>query len=321
MSQPGSGAHRALPFTPPVYRPQSPGRPSAAAPAPAVVQRQVPAAQAVSALADIMKAHNEPDWYKQAWSSGAAKQIAGEVASQADTTKDNLRSRLQAHRDVAAVLLRHRLQFESHLDKNLGLAPEQQLVLDAVEGLTFYHVTKKAADVRAAGLDPARGGTAGGLSDEKSLVGKRAENLAASKGKVFVTRKWSEARQYMGDGSHVLRVLIPEAIQSTLQTDPDSQFGLFSTGKLVSIDGQSRQLDWWGYAYLRQYLFDRRNVANAKLTDRAIENVPGLYASLIDAGAFLPGKAEPVRTLPTTVPMMSDDEIERQLALLKQRLG
>jgi len=62
-------------------------------------------------------------------------------------------------------------------------------------------------------------------------------------------------------------------------------------------------------------------VANAKLTDRAIENLPGLYASLIDAGAFLPGKAEQVRTLPTTVPVMSDDEIERQLALLKQRLG
>lgn len=256
------------------------------APAPSaqanMVQRQVQLNQAVNTLSDIMASHELKAWYQANWPANV-KRIAQEVADMAETTKENLRSKLQGHPEISVVLRPYRMDPTTHHDKELNLGSEElKTVYRAYMRLLFYHVTKAPGGVRAKGLDPSFGGKEGGISDERSLAGKRAENLAASKGKVFVTRKYSEAQQYAKEGGEILRVLIPLDQQATLEVDPDSQFGLFSKSLLKGMDRPNRELDWWAYSYLMYEIKD----VNIKLA------LPALYQHLVNIGAFLPGKKE-----------------------------
>lgn len=265
------------------------------------VQRAVKTHAAVSALSDLLKEHRLDAWYAENWKSGRVREIAEEIAKREQTTLDNLKSQLRAHPTITPLIRGHRMQPETALEQPPTLATAAlQDVYDAYLRLLFYHATKAGPDVRAEGLNPARGGK-GGYAEGRSLASKRAENVAAAKGKIYVTRKYSEAKQYQKGEGEILRVLIPVAQQGSLKVDPDSQFGLYTDELLKSIDRPNRQLDWWGYSYLMQEV----------KTEEARNALPSLYAELLKAKAFEPGVEEAERRLPAAVlTEMSQAEIE-----------
>lgn len=152
--------------------------------------------------------------------------------------------------------------------------------------------SSSAEDVRATGLNPAHGGGTDGLSDVRSIASQREKNIAGSRGKVFVTRKWSEAKQYAeSHEGRVIRVIVPLEDQTGFEVDPDSAFGLSHNIKLRAMDVHSRQLDWWAFLYVAKLLNDRRQID-------ARGNLATLYSGLVGKGAFLTPHAEPVRTAP-----------------------
>jgi hypothetical protein len=264
----------------------------------ALIAREVTWQQASATLSSIMSDHGREDWYKAGWTSGEVRRIAEQIAAQPGVTKENLRSRLQGHEAVRPLIRPHRMALELHEAKTLGANEEPALheVYAAYKRLLFYHASKAATGVRTGGLDPDFGGKAGGLADTRSLANKRAENVAASKGKAFVTRKWSEAKQYLGnEPGEVIRLLIPVQQQALLQVDPDSQYGLYiMSGQfrelLKGVDRPGRDLSWWAYAYL----------AN-ELSLEARSRLPELYARLMALNLFPAGSAEPTLDL-TQIP-------------------
>jgi hypothetical protein len=307
---------------PPRYQPFKPVTQRQVAPTARVIQREVNPMQAVSALNEILVNHGQEEWYKTNWANGTVRRIATEVAERADTDKDNLKSRLQSHAEITPLLRAHRLRLEPP-DKKLVLdSADEAAVYEAVEALTFYHVSKFADDVRVSGLDPSFGGKEGGISDERSVGGQREKNIKGSKGKVFVTRKWSEAKQYAeGDQNRVIRVIIPpdKLDQGKLQVDPDSMFGLSQDALLKAMDVKSRHLDWWAASYVSEYL-----TRTGQLSAR--DNLAPLYARLVEKGAFLPPVIEAPRTLPQPITahsgeVMSEQTIALELQKLKKRLA
>ena len=309
LRSPASGAG-----APPEYRPQQVALRSPVKPVAAVVQRAVKLQQAVAALETIMADHDRKDWYQANWPDGV-KAIANEVAEREDTDKDNLKSRLQSHPKVSAELRGYRMLLEVPVEKKTQeWSADERAVYEAVLALSFYHVSKSAEAVRASGLDPQHGGKEGGISDERSVGGQREKNIKGSKGKVFVTRKWSEAKQYAeGDESRVIRVIIPEdkLDQGSLQVDPDSMFGLSHNIVLKGMDVRYRQLDWWASMYVAEYLTKRGKIS-------ARNNLATIYPALVEKGAFLtpPGKPEE-KTLPKPITEAMDEEAAFRLAKLK----
>lgn len=112
--------------------------------------------------------------------------------------------------------------------------------------------------MKAQGLDPSHGGREGGLSDEKSLVGRREQNLVAARGKVFISRKFSEAKQYAdGDEGRIVMLIVPSEFLGDLQVDPDSMTGLVGTDYLKGTILDSGYPNWWGSTYLMKEINDK----------------------------------------------------------------
>ncbi len=297
---------------PPVYRPDNsitPRKSATPVNSTRIVQRAVKEKQAVEALKEILTKHGQNEWYSTNWPDGV-KRVANEVGHLDDTDKDNLKSRLQAHRDIAPLLHGYRMTLETPEKNMMFDSADEVAVFQAVEALTFYHVSKFAQEVRASGLNPAFGGQAGGIADERSAGGQREKNIKGSKGKVFVTRKWSEAKQYAeNDTSRIVRVIIPPGAldQGGLQVDPDSMFGLSHTILLKGMDVRSRQLDWWAASYVSEYLRQQGQTS-------ARDNLAVLYSRLVAKGAFLTPIDEAPRTLPEPVTeVMSAETIMAEL--------
>jgi hypothetical protein len=247
--------------------------------------------------------------YKDNW-KGAARELAAEVANLEDTTEENVRSRLQGHATLTPILRPYRMTLdfgprEKFEDEGL------QEVYDAYRDLLFFHVSKFGPGVRASGLDPDFGGKTGGISDERSLGARRAHNLEQSRGKSFVTRKYSEARQYQEAGGDILQLLIPKAQQAKLKVDPDSMFGLYFQNDadfkvIKGIDRFSRDLNWWAYTYLA-----------AEVSPETQHRLPALVAELRRRGSFFQSRPEPTVNIADFVPpTMSEDEALKQAKLL-----
>ncbi len=274
-----------------------------------VVQRTVSESVAVNALQNILKEHKQTQWYKRNWPRGI-KRIANEVARVADTDKSNLVKRLRAHSEVIPLLRPERMKPEhakSLQTDGTARAMKLQTVYKAYERLIFYHATTSAEAVRATGsLDPNFGGNEEGYASTRSVADQRTANVAGSKRKTFVTRKFSEAKQYAADQGEkaILRVLIPVSQQAQLKVDPDSHFGLYIEEELKGLDRPSRNLNWWGLSYLQ-----------AEIKDPAVLD---LYAELVEMGLFLPGVEENTVDISDFVVReeMSKEEIERRLQAL-----
>jgi hypothetical protein len=263
--------------------------------------------QAVSTtLSSILSAHGASAWYSSNWGKdGAVRRIAQEVGGREDTTTDNVKSRLQSHPEIRPLLRPYRMQVELHEGvKEPGEKEDPALLelYDAYKRLLFYHASTAAEGIRVSGgLDPDFGGKKGGIADTRSLPNKRAQNVASSKGKAFVTRKYSEAKQYLGNNpGEVIRILIPVEQQKALQVDPDSVFGLYiESGKLKEllkgVDRQSRDLSWWAYSYLA-----------AEVSLETKRRLPELYRQLMDMKLFPAGREEPTTDL-TKIPQPRGD--------------
>jgi hypothetical protein len=282
-----------------------------------VVQRTVKESEAVSALRSLLEDHKQEAWYQSNWPAGV-KTVARAIAELQDTDKDNLKKRLRAHPTITPLLKPERMKVEHakelpELDKSLR-SQQLQNVYEAYERLLFYHATQSSAEVRATGsLDPSFGGGDTGYSNTRSLAGQKAANVAASKRKIFVSRKISEARQYAAEsGSRaILRVLIPTSQQAGLKVDPDSQFGLYIEEELKGLDTPDRRLNHWGYSYLQQEIKDTGT----------LEEFPSLYAQLVKMGMFLPGVEEaPVDISRFVVSdVLPEEEIQRRLKALSEK--
>jgi hypothetical protein len=253
-----------------------------------------PAAQFVLAfgkvlpiLSNLLEEHAAQDKYQQLWKSGDAKRIAEEVGGLEDTTKDNAKRRLAEHKDIRPLLLGHRMRLEgtgpapSEMKVDQDEVDPAQLseVYRAFRHLLFFHASKAHADIRASGLDPDHGGKDGGLSDERSLVARREQNLAAAKHKVFVTRKYSEAKGYAdGHEERIVMLIVPREFQNDLQVDPDSQFGVMGADHLKGTILENKYPNWWGSSYLIKEI----NGEAAKL------NFVSLWTVLIQKGLIKP---------------------------------
>lgn len=233
-----------------------------------VVQLKMDWDKVVKTLMDVFEKHGQVALYKEMWRNGEARRISEEVGSMADTDKDNVRRRLVSHDDIVPLLMPHRMKLESKngaasledlaLGEHDGTGDEDSYtekdivdVYTAFRSLLFFHASVAASAVKESGLDPNFGGKEGGLTDTNSLRAKRETNLAAAKKKVFVSRKFTETKQYAdGDEKNIVMLIVPRVFQGDLQLDPDSQYGIKGGDELKGAVKENGYPNYWGYLYL-----------------------------------------------------------------------
>lgn len=225
------------------------------------IQRKLDWQTVNSTLGAMLESHDLKVVYQQWWKDGTARRISEKVGNLEDTDKHNVKRRLADHEDVKPVLMKYRMGLDSkqgpqnlskiEVDEEDVDNEQLQEVFNAFQNLLFYHATKYADSVRETGLDPNYGGTEGGLTDERSLAAKKATNMAAAKKKVFVSRKYTEAKQYAdGNDKNVVMLIVPQEFQADLELDPDSQFGVKGGDHLKGTVAEDSYPNWWGIMYL-----------------------------------------------------------------------
>jgi hypothetical protein len=222
--------------------------------APGRIQRVLADGKIFSAIKSVLTEHDLEAQYGQWWPD-TIKRIKNEINQNADLTNDNLTRYVRSHPDIKPLLKNPRLTLITS-----GVPTAQQggsqadIVYRAYQDLVCYHYSTAAASIRTGGLDPNYGGTAEGLSATRSLEGKKQENINAAKKKVFVSRSYTEAKQYVGDGkeSDIVRLLVPVEEQQKFEVDPDSQRGLMGVEHLKGALQADGTLNWWGELYLKK---------------------------------------------------------------------
>jgi len=246
-----------------------------------IVQRVMKPQQVISTLSELMKSHGLEAQYNMMWGTKDIARIAKEVGDMPDTDKDNVKRRLTEHRDILPLLRPHRMILEPGVDTDFG-DKDMRIVFEAYKRLLFFHATKYVDSVLSNGLDPNFGGKEGGMSDERSTPGKRAANVAASKGHVYLSRKESEAKQYAKEGAQIVHVLVPLDMQGGLEVDPDSLKGVFGSRHLQGIATPDGRINWWGELFLKKEMDSRWKEEEVP----HISLVPAIFKALAESGAI-----------------------------------
>lgn len=212
-----------------------------APPGPTVVRRQIKPQKAERKFtAELAKYPNAPTMTQ------AQRERVRDIAARADTTDDNVLDKVRTDAVLGPVLRELRMTLKPGRERNVSTQPDEvQRTYATIRAMTFYHGTHKeyTSSIRVSGLDPNHGGKAGGASAEQSLAGKKAQNIAESKNRVFVTRRFSEAHSYVTDGGGaVLRCFIPRAQRDRLVLDPRSQDGFFCEELIRFVDNPDGQV-------------------------------------------------------------------------------
>jgi hypothetical protein len=245
------------------------------------VQRAMKAQEVIPTLAELLKSHGLEAQYAAMWKSKDIARIAKEVGDMVDTDKDNVKRRLTEHPDILPLLRPHRMILEPGVDSAFD-DKDMRIVFGAYKRLVFFHATKYVDSVFSNGLDPNFGGKVGGMSDERSTPGKRAANVAASKGHVYLSRKESEAKQYAKEGAQIVHVLVPTEMQGGLQVDPDSLKGVFGSQHFQGIAKPDGAINYWGELFLKKEMDSRWREEDVP----HISLVPAIFKRLAESGAI-----------------------------------
>ncbi|MBW4439547.1 MAG: hypothetical protein KME04_20585 [Pleurocapsa minor GSE-CHR-MK-17-07R] len=222
--------------------------------APGRIQRELADGKIFAGIKTVLSEHDLEAQYT-AWWPDTIKRIKNEINAHADLTQENLPRFVRSHPDIMPLLKNPRLTLITSGDPTAQTSGSQaDIVYRAYQELVCYHYSLAADKIRESGLDPNYGGTEDGLSATRSLPGKKAENVNAAKKKVFISRSYTEAKQYAKGGkeSDIVRLLVPVDEQAKFEVDPDSQRGMTGVEHLKGAVKADGSLNWWGELFLKK---------------------------------------------------------------------